>query len=52
MTQIRREPLTPAQILFKDKKILTERPEGMSFEDYRILQAGQNRLLKRLFRKG
>jgi hypothetical protein len=44
------KPLTPAQIIFKDKQILVERPEGMDFQSYKILQKHQTRILKKLLR--
>ena len=43
-------PLTPAQIVFKDKEVLTSRPEGMDFQSYKILQKHQTRILKKLLR--
>jgi len=41
-------PLTPASILLKNKKILCERPEGMPYEDYKILRREQTKLIKLL----
>lgn len=42
-------PLSLAQQLFKDKNILTYRPEGMEYNVYRFLRKGQNKILKKLF---
>jgi hypothetical protein len=40
---------TVAQEIFKDKDILTSRPEGMEYEHYRILRVVTNRVIKKLF---
>lgn len=42
---------TAALILFHDAKILNERPEGMTYEEYRVLRAHQTSILKKLFPK-
>lgn len=42
---------TVAQILFKDKQILTARPEDMPFEEYKLLRYTQSLVLKRMFRE-
>lgn len=42
------ETLTISQVLLKDKKILTTRPEGMNFEEYRRLRSMQRDLFKKL----
>lgn len=47
----RKEVITPAQIIFKDKDILTARPEGMDYESYRILRGTANKVIKKLFPK-
>lgn len=43
--------ITAASRLFGGRQILTSRPEGMTFEDYKILRKGQNDLIKVLFAK-
>lgn len=42
---------TVAQVIFKDKDIITYRPEGMSTEEYKLHRRVQNRVIKDLFRK-
>lgn len=44
-------PESVAQILFKDKKILTERPEEMNLEEYRIIRNYQTKVLQVMFPK-
>jgi len=44
-------PKTPALVIFKDKNILNERPEGMPYEDYKIIRKQQSEVIKRLFKK-
>ena len=39
---------TPAMSIFKDNKILNKRPEGMSFEDYKVLRKIQSKVIKQL----
>ena len=41
---------TPAQLIFKNKELLTSRPEGMEFPVYRELLAIQNHVIKKLFK--
>lgn len=41
---------TPAQQIFKDKKILNERPEDMSYEEYKILRKIQSYILKKVLK--
>ena len=41
---------TEAQRIFKDRKILVERPEGMTYDEYWFLRKGQSLLLNRMFR--
>jgi len=41
-----------AQIIFKDKKLLIERPENMEYNEYKVLQRIQREVMKRLFHKG
>lgn len=43
---------SPAQIIFKDAQIITARPEEMPYEEYKILQRIQSKVMKLLFRKG
>jgi len=40
-----------AQIVFKDKEIITRRPDNMSYEEYKILRKIQTTVLKVLFKK-
>lgn len=42
---------TPMQILFKDKDILTKRPEGMEIEEYKILRRIQTEVMKQLIKR-
>lgn len=42
--------ITPSQILFYNKTILNERPENMSYEDYRVLRSHQSKIIKKLSR--
>jgi hypothetical protein len=42
---------TIAQVIFKDKDIITSRPEGMSTEEYKLHRRIQKRVIKDLFRK-
>jgi hypothetical protein len=37
---------TLLQHLFNDKELLTSRPEGMSYEEYKALLAMQNHIIK------
>lgn len=41
-----KEARTSAMILFKDVKILTKRPEDMSFEDYKKVRKHQKEMLE------
>lgn len=43
---------TAAQQIFEGKKMLLERPEGMSRDEYRLLRKIESSILKQLFRKG
>ncbi len=45
----KQEDLTPAQIIFKDKDILLQRPEYMPYEDYKTLRNTQGKVLQKLF---
>jgi hypothetical protein len=38
---------TVAQYLFKDKQILTARPEGMDYQQYKALLTMQNRMIRK-----
>src|SRR5258705_13269298 len=40
-----------AQSLFKDHQVLTKRPEGMTFNEYKFLRYTQDLVLKRMFRQ-
>lgn len=42
---------TASQILFKDRTILNERPEGMTYEEYRELRKHQTKVLKMLHKR-
>lgn len=42
--------LTPAQKTFHNVTIINERPEGMSFEDYKKFRKGQTKGLKHIRR--
>ncbi len=44
------EILTPALVIFKDKSILTERPEDMDYESYRNLRRITNKVISKLFK--
>lgn len=44
-------PESVAQLLFKDKKIITERPESMSLEEYRVVRGYQTKVLQVMFPK-
>lgn len=37
---------TVAQFIFENLKILTKRPENMSYEEYKVLRKLQNKLIK------
>lgn len=39
---------TWATILFKNRQILNERPEGMPYKDYKRIRTHQTKLLKRV----
>lgn len=41
---------TVAQILFKDHNVLAARPEGMTFQEYKVLQYTQKLVLNKMFR--
>lgn len=43
---------TLAQEIFGGKKIINERPEGMSRDEYRMIRKMQTEILKQLFHKG
>lgn len=45
------DTLTPAQIIFQGKDLLTYRPEGMPYKDYRQLRGVQNKVISKLFPK-
>lgn len=45
-------PESVAQTLFKDHEILTKRPEGMSFHEYKFLRFTQDLVLKKMFKQG
>lgn len=51
MSKFRHTPITPASVIFKDKQLLTNRPEDMPYEDYRILRKMQNEVIKKLYPK-
>jgi len=40
--------VTPSMEVFNDKAMVNERPEGMSFEEYKLIRKIQTRLIKRL----
>lgn len=40
------------EVRYMKEELLTARPEGMSYESYRILRKEQERLLKERLRKG
>lgn len=42
---------TVAQVIFKDKDIITYRPEDMSMEEYRMHRGVQGKVISKLFRK-
>jgi hypothetical protein len=42
---------TLSQKMFEGRVILNERPEGMPFEDYRVLRAVQQKLIKLALKK-
>lgn len=42
---------TLAQIVFKDKQLILERPENMSFDEYRILRRHQCEVIKKVTSK-
>ncbi len=44
-------PESVAQSLFKDHEVLTKRPEGMSFQEYKFLRFTQDLVLKKMFRQ-
>lgn len=44
-------PHTIAQLLFKDKQLINERPEGMTYQEYRIMRSHQTKLLGVLLAK-
>lgn len=41
---------TDAQEIFGGRKIINERPEGMSFESYKLVRYLQSKLIGKLFR--
>ncbi len=41
---------TVAHSLFKDHEVLTARPDGMSFQEYKFLQFTQDLVLKKMFK--
>lgn len=41
---------TLAQIIFKDKQLILERPENMTMEEYRILRRHQCQVIKKVTR--
>ena len=43
-----KEEITQAKAIFSGKELLIERPEGMAFEEYRILKRIQEKVLKKL----
>ncbi len=43
--------VTPAQVIFSGKEILTSRPEGMPFDVYKEAKRMQDTVLKKLFAK-
>ncbi len=43
--------ITPAKAIFSEKAILTKRPEGMTYDEFKFLQNTQNKVLKKLFAK-
>lgn len=40
--------ITPSQVIFRGKDILTKRPPEMAFEDYRQLRGVQGKVLQKL----
>ncbi len=40
---------TDAQEIFGGRKLINERPEGMSFESYKLVRYLQSKILKKLF---
>lgn len=44
-------PESVAQILFKDKKILTNRPPEMNLTEYKVIRRYQTQVLKVMFPK-
>jgi hypothetical protein len=41
---------TLAQLFFKDKKLINERPESMTKEEYKLIRSMQSKLIKSLFK--
>jgi hypothetical protein len=41
---------TPAMILFKDRDIITKRPEGMEYGAYKFLRTHQKKVIDMLFK--
>lgn len=44
-------PKTPSQILFEGKELLNERPDYMSYPDYKMIRTHQTALIKLLHAK-
>jgi len=42
-------PKSMAQELFHNTKILCERPEGMSYEEYKVIMNLQSKIIRKLF---
>jgi hypothetical protein len=43
-------PKTTAQLMFHNKDLIIERPEGMTQEEYKAVRYLQNSIIKKLFR--